>query len=311
MNFNTKECLARCLTAILKHATPNHQIIVVDNASNDGSPELVKGDFQEAQLISLETNRGYSAAVNEGFKIADSEFIFIINSDVYIQEDTVEILVDYLRSFDDVGLVGPAQLSLNNRPMLTIHHDLNLLNEFLEAILLWDVWRYRVFRWRIAGQINSPREVSWLSGAALMVRSSLMEDVGGMDENLFMYGEEYDLQVRCRKKGWRIVYVPMSRVFHEKGVSADAYFGYHRLAAITKSHYYVIAKNGGLKMLIVTVPLRIIRSIIRLLLGLFLWFWKPKTATLHGLEHLEVLKLSLSRSTYRWILKKLRNGAPK
>jgi GT2 family glycosyltransferase len=262
---------------------------------------MVRTNYREVQLISMESNRGYPAAVNRGVRIADSEFIFILNSDVYLQAGAVLFLIEYLLSDEDIGIVGPAQFSSSGRPLLTIHPELNLINELLETILLWDVWRYRVFGRGIVEKMIKPRDVSWLSGAALLVRAAAMARAGEMDENLFMYGEEYDLQLRCRKLGWRIIYVPQARVIHEKSVSAEKHFGYRRLAAVTKSHYYVVAKHSGLKTLIFTMLLRTIRSAIRLTLGLPVFLWRPETAKRNLLEHLEVIKMTLNRSTFRWI----------
>jgi GT2 family glycosyltransferase len=140
-----------------------------------------------------------------------------------------------------------------------------------------------------------------------MVKSEMITAVGGMDENLFLYAEEYDFQVRCRKGGWTISYVPSARVIHEKSVSADAFFGHRRLAAVVRSHYYVSAKHGGTRRLWIIVPLWIFRSLLRLTIGTVLNIRKPEIAKRHLLEQLEVIRMSLSKSTFLWIRSCLRN----
>ena len=300
---------------------------------------MVLDRFPNVDLIQLRSNLGFPGGVNAGLARVENPAIFLLNSDVYLLNGAAGKLCAQLFSSEDIGLVGPAQFSLNGRQLLTFHTDHTLKSEFLETFLFMDVWRYRIFGERIASAIQDPREVHWLSGSALMLKSEMIAEIGGMDANVFMYGEEYDLQRRGRDSGWRMIYAPHAKVIHEKSVSADAYFSHRRLAEVTVAQLYFSAKHSGKKVLFIIVPLRVLRSTFRLLLGLVIYLepirkfgglaisggraappharlksppqfsdrflFDSKRASEHVKEHIEVIKQLFSKSTYNQIRSKL------
>jgi GT2 family glycosyltransferase len=305
VNYNSSPQLSQCLDTLRRYYPAGEEIIVVDNASTDGSRDLVRNHYPEVDLVCLPENLGFPGGVNAGIQAAVGEALLILNSDVYLTASTVSQLIDYLTSADDIGLVGPAQVSLTGEPFLTFHRNPGLIQELIDTFFLWDVWRYRVFKNWILNLKPVTADVDWLSGAAMLANKKTVDEVGMFDERVFMYGEEFDFQYRCWQKGWRVCYVPEARVIHEKSVAADAYFSHRRLAAITKSYLFFYAKHQGSGFLFIVGPLRLIRSTIRFVFGCLLILFNRNAGINIIKEHLEVIRLLLSGSTYSWVRRML------
>lgn len=228
VSFNTRELLVRCLSSIRQHppAVP-FEIMVVDNGSRDGSPEMVEAWFPEAQLIRNEENLGFGVANNRALRVAQGDHILFLNSDTVLLDNTLGPLLSRLATQPRVGIVGPVSQSESHTPYPSIcpFPDLMFLlltHTGLRARFHANRWinPYRGI-WEQACRTGQPVAVDWLAGACMMVRRAVLDEIGLFDEGYFFYMEESDLCLRARRAGWVVELVPSSRVIHQGGGSSE------------------------------------------------------------------------------------------
>lgn len=219
MNWNTRELLSDCLLSLQRTIDlARTQVIVVDNASSDGTAEMVRSRFPWVELIASSTNLGFAAGNNLAFSATEGRYVLFLNPDTQVNPGAIEEMTRYLDGRPEVGVVGTTLLNPDGSVQLSCHRFYSF----------WHTIKHNRLVDRIAGarelsSINRgshPREVDWMTGACLMVRRSVLTSVGGFDPTFFVYGEEIDLQYRIKRAGWRVVYVPSSGVVHHGGQSA-------------------------------------------------------------------------------------------
>ena len=217
VSYNTKDKLRRCLESIESH----HQVIVVDNNSNDGSPQMVATEFPQVKIVQNSENRGFGQANNQGAKLGSRRLLLFLNSDAYPLPGSIDTLASIFED-DSIVAAGPMLLNLDGSIQDSTANRLTLWAVFCEQSYLEKLIRKSRFfspywttnRLVKAGSIQTTPQVM---GAALMCRSGLEE----FDERFFLYCEDTDLCLRLSKRG-RIVYVPTARVLHELGSSSSA-----------------------------------------------------------------------------------------
>jgi GT2 family glycosyltransferase len=225
VSFNAREHLERCLEAV---AGGEHEVVVVDNASSDGSPALVRERFPSVRLVELEENVGFGAANNVGMEAASGDWFLLLNSDAWPVDDAIEKLVAFGVAHPGAGIVGPR----------LCNPDGSLQRSVRGYPTLWRIATEYLFLRRLAPRSDalnafygrgfdhaSVREVEVLKGAVLLVRREASEAVGGFDPAYFMYGEEMDLCYRVRAAGWSVVFDPEAEFVHVGGVSTGARWG--------------------------------------------------------------------------------------
>ncbi|UCC62814.1 MAG: glycosyltransferase family 2 protein [Anaerolineae bacterium] len=305
VNYDTAALLEECLGSIRQYNTFPAKVVVVDNASTDGSVEMVRQQFSEVHLIVNSANEGYPKAVNRGLMATDTPFSFILNSDVRLTENTLPLLIDHIQTHPRVGIAAPAQRTPDGKALLTVHRDPTLWREILRNLFFTDFWRYRVRGADLAREMREPKVVDWVMGAALFVRQEMVDQVGAMDETVFMYGEEFDWAYRARKAGWEVSLVPASVVIHHKGATADRVLQARRYSLVTKSNYYFFAKHFGLAYLPFLVLAHVVGSALRVLLVSPLCLAGFQEARFQWWEHLYTVCVSLDPRVYRWIRRAL------
>ncbi len=228
VSFNTKALLAQCLASIHRCPPPvPFETIVADNASEDGSPDMVEADFPDVRLIRTGANLGFGAANNRGVHASKGAVLLFLNSDTELLSGAIGPLLERLNVKASVGIVGPTELDTKGVPYPTICPAPNLRYLLLTHTGLRHRWYrnawinpYRQY-WEQALATNQPLIVDWVSGASLMVRRAVLDQVGAFDEGYFMYMEETDLCARARKAGWLVEYVPAGRLTHHGGGSSE------------------------------------------------------------------------------------------
>lgn len=223
VSFNTRELLERCLLAVRAQVGADVHAIVVDNASTDGSVELVRERFPEVELVELGENRGFGAANNIAFERCRGEFVLLLNSDAFLQPDSVARLVEVARRRPDAGAVGPRLLNEDGSLQRSAWPFPSAGRLLLEAVgahlvlrrlgLLEDLgtWAH-----------DEERDVDFLIGACLLMRLADVREVGGFDEGFWLYAEETDLLRRVADRGWRVTFTPSTSVVHIAGASSTA-----------------------------------------------------------------------------------------
>ena len=219
VSYNAREVLARCLEAL---DTDRLEVIVVDNASGDGSPALVRERFPAVTLIEAGANVGFGAANNIGMREASGDFYALINSDAWALGDGLERLVDFAAANPCYGIVGPriegedGALQLSVRGFPTVWR---LCTEYFLLRKLAPRTRALNAFYGAGFDYEEVREADWLMGAALVVRRGLVEEIGGFDERFFLFSEEVDLCYRARAAGWSVAFTPGATFVHRGGAS--------------------------------------------------------------------------------------------
>jgi GT2 family glycosyltransferase len=224
VNYNVRHFLKQCLTSVIK-ASENieTEIIVVDNNSADGSVEMVKKEFPSVKIIANKQNLGFSKANNQAIKQAKGEYILLLNPDTFVEENTFSLTLDYMENHPDVGGLGVKMINGNGdflpeskrglpTPMVAFYKLSGLSKIFPKS---------KTFNKYYLGHldINEINEVEILSGAFMLIRKSVLDKIGLLDETFFMYGEDIDLSYRILKAGYKNVYFPKTKIVHYKGES--------------------------------------------------------------------------------------------
>lgn len=227
ISWNTRDLLRECLTSVFAEPTGlKLQVFVADNASSDGSAEMVRQLFPQVRLIENKENLGFAIANNRIFPFCEAEYIVLLNSDTQVLKDALRILRDFLHNHPKVGAAGPKlvhphvqldvlgcgrQISL---PAL-FNHYLFLARLFPNVPFFEGIHHY------IGAHDREPRSVGWISGACLVVRKSVIDQVGPLSERWFMYAEDQEWCSRMIASGWQVFHVPGAIVEHHLGASAD------------------------------------------------------------------------------------------
>ena len=224
VNYNVKEFVKNLLISLekaLKNFTS--EIIIIDNASSDGSVEDIKNKFPTIKLIANKNNVGFGKANNQGLEIADGEYIVLLNPDTIVKENTFKNLIDFIQEKPDVGMVtckvlnpdGTLQLACRRSfpgPWTSFTKVTGLSKLFPKSKLFA---RYNL-TYLNENEIN---EVDAVSGSFMMFKKNVYNKVGGFDSRFFMYGEDLDLCYRVQSKGYKVYYVPTTEIIHYKGES--------------------------------------------------------------------------------------------
>lgn len=248
VNYNVKYFLEQALRSISKAAAGlKVEYFVVDNASTDGSAEYIKDNFPWVRLIANKENFGFARANNQALKLTQGRYILVVNPDTLVGEETLNMLLEHMDSHPDIGAIGPKMVDREGRFELGCRRGFPTPFAAFSKItgLAALLPRSKLFaKYNLTYlDIDTPCEVDALSGAFMLVRRQAYKEVGGFDEQFFMYGEDLDWCYRIKLAGWKIFYLPAAEVIHYKGESTlrsninarRAFFGAMRL--FVKKHY--------------------------------------------------------------------------
>jgi N-acetylglucosaminyl-diphospho-decaprenol L-rhamnosyltransferase len=220
VNYNAGDVLTGCVASVLAQ-DPTPELVVVDNASTDGSIDRLVRAHPGVRVVQTGGNLGYARAANLGIAVTDAPVIAVLNPDTVLAPGVGAALTARFAGEPELGAAGPR---LHN-PDGTVYPSARRIPSLVDAVghgLLFFVWRDNPFtrRYRETGADPArPRDVDWLSGAAVWLRRHALDTVGGWDERYFMYVEDVDLCWRLRRAGWRVAYEPGGTVEHLLGVS--------------------------------------------------------------------------------------------
>jgi N-acetylglucosaminyl-diphospho-decaprenol L-rhamnosyltransferase len=221
VSYNVRDLLVECLASL--RADGIEEIVVVDNASSDGSVDAVRAADPGASVIALTDNLGFGAAANRGVAATSTPVVLVMNPDLVVEPGANKALVEALEGDLRLGLVGPRI----DTPDGQVYPSARRFPDILEAAghgFLGFVWpnnpysrRYRMLDW----DHDRPADVDWVAGTYLAVRRVAWDQLGGFDERYFMYLEDVDLCWRMWRTGWRVGYAPEARITHAIGQSTD------------------------------------------------------------------------------------------
>lgn len=235
LNYNTRaltiESLARLGPAAREKGW---QVIVVDNASSDGSGDAIGAAFPAVELLRLGENRGYAAGNNRGLAIATGDFVVLLNSDVLVGVAELQALVDYLADHPAVGAVSAGLRTAEGAAQAFAFGGEPSPGYLLRRGLGRLLGLPPLHNWAVA----EPTPVDWVSGACLCVRREVIEEIGGLDEGFFLYFEDVDWCRRMREAGRQVIYHPAISVVHLGGQSQPARRIANRHYAESLARYY-------------------------------------------------------------------------
>lgn len=226
INWNTRDMLRDCLTSVFDSAPKAHsfEVIVVDNASEDGSQGMVRNEFPQVTLIVNNENRGFAAANNQAMAIASGANILLLNSDTLVHGDVLQKSLSYMDAHWSVGAMGCRVLNSDG----TLQHSTSQFPSFLNLAFqtfgfdrvtgIPALRKYRMLDW----DRQSERYVETISGCYLLVRKQCIDAVGLFDEDFFFFGEETDWCRRIREAGWHVAYAPVGAITHLGGGSSGS-----------------------------------------------------------------------------------------
>ncbi|QAT41045.1 glycosyltransferase family 2 protein [Clostridium sp. JN-9] len=239
VNYNTKDLLRDCIKSI-KETTKDleYEIIVSDNKSSDGSSEMLKEEFKDVILLENERNGGFAYANNKGIKIAKGKYIFLLNSDTIVLENSILNMYNYMEENTYIGILGPKLLNADLSEQTSVFAYPTVFKEFASIFEMKKLLKNKYIRKvllkfsdkALPNDVNqymknfkeskSIEQVEVLVGAAMFIRRDVINAIGGLDESYFMYYEEIDYCLNSAKHGWPCVFYPYSEIIHLIGQSS-------------------------------------------------------------------------------------------
>ncbi len=218
IHYRTPDLLRQCLESLTPIIGPaGSDVIVVDNASGDLTPDWIENDFPGVRLLAQSRNLGYSRAVNLAISEASGELFLVLNPDIIVPPDAIGKLVAAADEHPEVGVIAPKLLN----PDGSLQHSCRRFYDFKTFVYRRtplgklrpnsEVLRHHLM---LDYDHRTPRVVDWVLGGAMLVRREAVEDVGGMDERFFLYFEDVDWCYRMHQRGWRVLYVPDAEMVH-------------------------------------------------------------------------------------------------
>lgn len=237
VNWNRRALLRACLDSLLRQRHVDFDVIVVDNGSNDGSLELIEDyakRFGEIRLqwIRNRENRGFCAANNQGIAISDAEFVALLNNDAEAEPDWLYSLLGAFEAGPGVGMAASKIL---------VHEDPSRIDKAGHLIYPDGQNRGRGTGEKDRGQYDAVEEVLWPDGCAAMYRRTMLDEIGGFDEDFFAYADDAELGLRARIAGWMCLYIPTAVVRHHRGTTLGLLSG-RRVELIERNRILLVAK---------------------------------------------------------------------
>lgn len=225
VSWNVRELLARALASVYASwdARPGLEVIVVDNASTDGSVAMLRAEFPQVTVIANTENCGFTQGNNQGLAVAHGTQLLLLNPDTEVEGVALSTLSDYAKKNPAVGMLGPQLRNSDGSVQSSRRRFPTLPVLFLESTWLQGLApRALLHRYYVEDRpATELQAVDWITGAAMFTRREVITQVGGMDEGFFMYSEELDWCRRINAAGWDIHYLPAAHIIHHEGRSSE------------------------------------------------------------------------------------------
>jgi GT2 family glycosyltransferase len=266
VSWNANRYLDQCLCSVFNECKGlDVEVIVVDNASTDGSPEMVADKYPSVQLIKQNENTGFAKANNIGMKVSKGKYLFLINSDVIVKENCIRKLFLFLQNNPEVGMVGPRVYYPDGRFQRSSMKFCNLWNSSCVAFGISNLFpKSKIFGGYEMGWIDweNTFEVDVLNGCFWAIRREAYKEVGGLDERFFMYGEDLDWCKRFSAANWKRIYYHQAEAIHYGGgSSANKPLKFY--IEMIRANLQCFQKHHGLIQLKIFLLISIIHNYIR------------------------------------------------
>jgi GT2 family glycosyltransferase len=223
LTWNGKEDTLECLRSLQEVEFRNFKILVVDNASADGTSDAITALFPDVHVIVNKENLRFAGGNNVGIRYAleqGADYVLLLNNDTVVDKHFLTFLTDIAKTSPDIGMVGPKIYYNADRQRLW----------YAGGTIVW--WKGIISHIGIReidhGQYDEQQETDYITGCCVLVRRSVIEKIGMLDERYFIYGEDADWCVRATRKGFKLLYVPASRIWHKVSVSAGGHLSWFK-----------------------------------------------------------------------------------
>lgn len=270
-NYNGKSFLKDCMEALKNQTYKDFSVLVVDNASSDGSLELLRMDYPEAEVLSLDKNYGFSRAVNEGIAYSDTQYVLLLNNDTVVDRDFIRSLVECMDKDERIFSANPKMIQMYKPELLDDAGDLYCIAG----------WAFqRGVGQKSDGYNKSCRIFSSCAGASIY-RREIFDEIGTFDEMHFAYLEDIDVGYRARIAGYKNVYCPEAKVFHVGSGTSGSKYNDFKVKLAARNGIYLNYKNMPFLMLAINL-LPVLAGV----LVKYLFFWKKgfRKAYVEGLK---------------------------
>lgn len=227
VSWNVCDLLRRCERSILQEAEACQravETIVVDNASSDGSVEMLRSEFPQVNVIANPKNVGFTRANNQALAAAQGRYLFLLNPDTELRPGALRTLIEFMEAHPQAGMTGPRLFYGDGSPQSSRRRFPTLATAFFESTKLQQWFpRNRILTcyYMLDTRDDETQPVDWINGSAMFVRRQVYDQIGGFDERFFMYSEELDWCYRARQAGWQIFYLPSAGITHYEGKSSE------------------------------------------------------------------------------------------
>lgn len=257
LNWNGKEDTLDCLRSLREVDYSRFKILVVDNASKDGSVEAIKKEFPDIEIIVNAANLRFAGGNNVGMKRAielGADYLLLLNNDTIVDKDFLTKLVDGAEVLPQVGMAGPK---------IYYHKDPKRLWYAGGKIAWWKGWiSHRGVREFDNGQYNTIGETEYITGCCVLVKREVIDKIGMLDEAYFIYGEDADWSIRASRAGYKLMYVPTSFLWHKVSVSSGGHLSWFKNSNKLKSQLRLMARYAKPYHWL-TIPIGMVVEIIR------------------------------------------------
>jgi len=220
VTYNSTGHIGDCVRSLVENRPAvDHEIVVVDNASTDGTGAAIRSRWDGVRVIDAGANLGFARANNLGIRQTLGELILLLNPDTAVPPGAIDALVGALDSRPDVAIVGPRVVNADGRAELSFGRMLSPFAEIRQKLLVGGSRRGGPLAMYVESTTRRQREVDWVSGACLLVRRTDAESVGLLDERFFMYTEDVDFCAAVRARGRRVLFYPRAEIVHARGQS--------------------------------------------------------------------------------------------
>ncbi len=300
-HWNGIDVLSECLESLKKSTYKDKEIIVVDNASSDGSQEWIKENHPDIILIENDQNYGYAGGCNRGVYTAKGDWLLFLNNDTIHEPDWLELLAKSVEGKDDVAAIQPKIINYYERKLFDYaggaggHIDL----------FCYPFAKGRIFleQEEDGGQYDTADDIFWASGTAFMVRKDVFEQAGRFDETFFAHQEEIDLCWRLQLMGKRIVFEPKAVVYHKNAVSLPMH-SYRKYYLNHRNSFFMLLTNYNLPLTLYFLPVRLMLEFVAIAYAIVKWDLRHFGAVFNSLFWLLTHPLNIIKK--RHLVRKVR-----
>lgn len=254
-NYNGIKYIRGCMDSLRRQKEEGaaFDIVVVDNASKDGSLEILREEYPEAEVIALETNTGFCHAVNVGIRASQTPYVILLNNDTVVKPGYVAALLNTMEKDERMFSASPMMLSMQ---------DENIIDDAGDGYCLFG-WAYARGKGKPADRYEKPVDIFASCGGASIYRKSIFEEIGYFDENHFAYLEDIDIGYRAQIYGYRNVYEPKAKVLHAGSATSGSRYNEFKTKLSSANNAYMIGKNMPLLQLLFNLPFLIMGFLVK------------------------------------------------